>query len=516
MIFKNLSDRACRTHLMAGMAAALVAVSLTGCQLYCFNVQYAPNPATPRRYAPEEQNEPKQINVFFDGTSNNWQARTNVRRSFEQQAVAEDPHSPCIYVEGVGVRTLTGKAFGWGIKDRVIDAYAFLARYWNAGAKDKIHIFGFSRGAFEARMLAGMMAHCGLPDASHLFTQDVPQNKLREKQLKALSTAVYDYCALHLTDPAPKDGKSIPLKVWNDTLKANQARLHAEPFCQGWVFHDPTIQLLGIWDTVPGLPFTKLRNDGEVIPGRPQRYKVRPYPNIRLTVHALSLDEKRSQFHPLIVGPPIDPSCKVYEVWFPGAHSDIGGGYEDSNDMAGTSLAWMDEVMKNEGLIKRTHSYYRDAHGILHHPEKNAFSSIGSHEQARHVPYGSHVDFSVFKRANLEPHPQEGIPVGVVYEPTLHVQQPDGSLRTLKIAGATKYQPDQARRMLQSVGLDLYDPAQNLENRPEGAPLTLSQMNVEVKTVEKTTAPSAQPLHAPSKGKPADRKTVPGDAAYPQ
>lgn len=511
MIFKNLSTGACRARMMSGMAAAVLgAVSLTGCSLYRFNVQYAPNPATPRRFAPEEENEPKQINVFFDGTSNNWKARTNVRRSFEQQAVAEDPHAPCIYVEGVGVRTLTGKAFGWGIKDRVIDAYAFLARYWNAGAKDRIHIFGFSRGAFEARMLSGMMAHCGLPDATHAFTQDVVQNKLREKQLKALATAVYDYCELHLTDPEPKAGSSIPLKVWKDTLKANQAELQRQRFCQGWVFHAPEIELLGIWDTVPGLPFTKLRSDGEVIPGRPQRYKVRPYPNIKLTVHALSLDEKRSQFHPLIVGPPIDPSCKVFEVWFPGAHSDIGGGYEDSNDMAGTTLAWMDEVMKNERLIKRTHSYYRDAHGILHHPEKNAFSSIGSHEQARYVPYGSHVDFSVFKRANLESHPEEGQPAGVVYQPTLHVQQPDGSIKTLKIAGAKNYQPAAARQMLKSVGLDLYDPKQNIENRPEGAPLTLSQMNVEVKTVAKSAPPAVQPSPAPAK------PTTAADAAYPQ
>lgn len=509
MFFPKLSTRTkCARAMTSAAAALLCAVSLTGCHIYRFNVQYAPNPATPRRYAPGEQNEPKQINVFFDGTSNNWMARTNVRRSFEQQAVAEDPHSPCIYVEGVGVRTLTGKAFGWGIKARVIDAYCFLAKYWNVGAKDDIHIFGFSRGAFEARMLAGLMAHCGLPDATHLQTQDVAQNKIRDKQLKALATAVYDYCEHHLTDPEPKDGKSIPLAEWKKTLAANQARLHAEPFCQGWVFHDPEIELLGIWDTVPGLPFTKLRNDGEVIPGRPQRYKVRPYPNIKLTVHALSLDEKRSQFHPLIVGPPIDPSCKVYEVWFPGAHSDIGGGYEDSNDMAGTSLAWMDEVMKNESVIKRTHSFYRDAHGILHHPEKNMFSSIGSHEQARHVPYGSHVDFSVFKRANLEPHPEEGLPAGVVYEPTLHVAQPDGSIKTLKIAGATNYQPAAARQMLQSVGLDLYDPKQNIENRPEGLPLTLSQMNVEVKTVAKPAPPPVKP--APAK------PTPPGDAAYPQ
>lgn len=446
---------------------------LTGCH---YNVQFAPNPSTVRRFSPDEAGEAKQISIFFDGTSNNWKARTNVRRSFEQLGVAEDPHYPSLYVEGVGTKTAIEKALGLGMKDRVVDAYCFLAKHWSNSQKDRIRIFGFSRGSFEARMLTGLMAHCGLPDATNLQTSD--------KQLKHLAKEVYEYCERHLADPyQPSSDTKVSLKAWEKKLAANQVELQSQSFCKGWVFHNPSIQLLGIWDTVPGLPFTKLRDDGEVIPGKPQRYKVRPYPNIKLIVHALSLDEKRSQFHPLIVGPPIDPANKVYEVWFPGAHSDIGGGYKDSNDMAGTALAWMDQVMQREKLTKQTHSYYRDAHGILHHPEEDAFGSIGSHSQARHLPYGSHVDFSVFKRANLEPHPEEGRPNGAVYEPTLHVAQPDGSTKKLKIVGTASYKPADAKKLLQSVGLDLYDPTLDIDNRPEGTPLTLSQMNVEIKDV---------------------------------
>jgi hypothetical protein len=456
--------------------AVLAAVGvLTGCQ---YNVQFAPNPSTARRFSPDEVGEAKQISIFFDGTSNNWRARTNVRRSFEQLGLAEDPHYPSLYVEGVGTKTAIEKALGLGMKDRVIDAYCFLAKYWSVSQNDRIRIFGFSRGAFEARMLAGMMAHCGLPDGTNL--------QITDKQLKQLAKEVYKYCENHLSDPCQQaPGAKIPLKVWEKTLADNQAKLQGQPFCKGWVFHNPSIQLLGIWDTVPGLPFTKLRDDGEVIPGKPQRYKVRPYPNTKLIVHALSLDEKRSQFHPLIVGPPIDPANKVYEVWFPGAHSDIGGGYSDSNDMAGTALAWMDQVMQREKLIRQTHSYYRDAHGVLHHPEEDVFSSIGSHSKARHLPYGSHVDFSVFKRANLEPHPEDGRPAGAIYEPTLHVIQPNGTTKTLKIVGTPSYKPADAKKLLQSVGLDLYDPTLDIDNRPEGPPLTLSQMNVEVKQVPK-------------------------------
>lgn len=455
--------------------AVLAVMSMfTGCS---YNVQFAPNPSTARRFSPDEVAEAKQISIFFDGTSNNWRARTNVRRSFEQLGLAEDPHYPSLYVEGVGTKTAIEKALGLGMKDRVIDAYCFLAKYWSSAHNDRIRIFGFSRGAFEARMLTGMMAHCGLPDATNLQTSD--------KKIKQLAREVYKYCENHLSDPYQEGSAKITLDQWQKKLAANQAELQSQSFCKGWVFHNPSIQLLGIWDTVPGLPFTKLRDDGEVIPGKPQRYKVRPYPNTKLIVHALSLDEKRSQFHPLIVGPPIDPANKVYEVWFPGAHSDIGGGYSDSNDMAGTSLAWMDQVLQREKVIKQTHSYYRDAHGTLHHPEEDAFSSIGSHSQARQLPCGSHVDFSVFKRANLEPHPEVGRPEGAVYEPTLTVAQPDGSIKTLKIVGTPSYKPADAKRLLQSVGLDLYDPTLDIDNRPEGTPLTLSQMNVEVKDVPK-------------------------------
>ena len=469
--------------------ARLAIIAVLGSLASCAQdkIQFAPNPATPRRLAPQEAGQSKQIDVFFDGTSNNWEARTNVRRRFELQAQAEDPQYPCVYIEGVGVNTVSGKAFGVGMKKRVLEGYCFLARHWSKGPKDRIHIFGFSRGAFQARMLAGLLAHCGLPDATGRGTSD--------QALRELSEKVWDYSVDHLADPPERSpGEKIPLDVWTRTLEANQRSIRQQPFSQGWTFNNPAIQLLGIWDTVPGLPFTKLLDDGGIFAAGKQVYKVRPYPNTKVIIHALSLDEKRSQFHPIIVGPPIDPSNKVYEVWFPGAHSDIGGGYSDSNDMAGTTLNWMQQVMRSEGLTTQNHNFYGDAHGILHHPEEDRIGSIGSHPQARTLPSGSLVDFSVFKRANGEFHPEQGRAHGVVYTPTLHVTQPDGTTKSLAIQGRTHYEPAEARKLLQSVGLDLYSAAGNLDKRPQGAPLNLRQMAVEVKPV----APPAQPKPAGS------------------
>lgn len=75
-----------------------------------------------------------------------------------------------------------------------------------------------------------------------------------------------------------------------------------------------------------------------------------------------------------------------------------------------------------------------------------------------------------------------------------YMAQPDGLIKTLKIVGIPSYKPAEAKKLRQSVGLDLYDPILDTDNRPEGTPLTLSQMNVEVKPVVKT--PETKPKGA--------------------
>ena len=468
----------------AYIIALTVMVTMASCS---HNVQQVPNLARERKFNPLEDKDPKRIHVFFDGTSNDWKARTNVRRRFELTATAEDPHHPCIYIEGVGVKSLAGQAFAIGMKQRVLEAYCFLARNWSQDTKDTIHVFGFSRGAFQARMLAGLMAHCGLVDAYRRPSSDKSVEKVAEE--------IWDYCAEYLSDPPePGNGKQATVAVWHRKLADNRREVQGIAPCKGWQFHDPKIEFLGIWDTVPGLPFAKLRDNGEVQEGKNQPYKVRPYPNIQHIAHALSLDEKRSQFDPLIVGPPIDrASTQVLEVWFPGVHSDVGGGYLDSNDMAGTTLNWMQTIMNRYDLTKRDFSFFADAHGVIHHPENVFFNSIGSKKQARHIPAGSHIDFSLFKRTNAEPHPEDGFEQDVVYEPVLTVAQADGeTVKPLKIPGKKDYTPSEARALLASVGLDLYDADTNLNNQPDGPALPISQMSVHVKEVPAAPIPPAQ------------------------
>src|SRR5262249_19458890 len=115
------------------------------------------------------------------------------------------------------------------------------------------------------------------------------------------------------------------------------------------------VTFVGIWDTVPG---SSLKNYGyckeekgvvkkygsSILPGvdEGERYKIDSYPVIRRIAHAVALDEKRSKFSPLLLCPAINPpSTKVHEMWFPGAHADVGGGYKDSDALSGISLNWM-------------------------------------------------------------------------------------------------------------------------------------------------------------------------------
>ena len=476
--------------------AAVVASNLCSCSTV---PQISPNPYTHREYSTaDKKNGHRQIEIFFDGTANEWRARTNVRRRFEMVAWVEDPMWPCCYIEGVGSRPrdVIGKVFGQGMKSRVLQGYEFLARIWQPG--DKIYIYGFSRGAFEARVLAGLMAHCGLPDATN--------GKMSVGELSKTSDRVWKFCTETLKDPAGEPSTD----VWERALAANRSAT-AQLFTSSHIqFHSPEVNFLALWDTVPGLQFTHLTEYGEGRPDRPQRYKVRPYPTIKVIAQALALDECRSKFSPLLVGPPIDKDAThVYEVWFPGAHSDIGGGYEDSNDMAGVSFNWVFNVMKKENLGNRAidkmfgqdkHPAYPDPQGIIHHPENDFPGNFGSHEDRRKLTKGAMLDESAFTRAGGGGHPAATTSPGVyaqeVYAPKIPVITGDPT-RNVVYVQLKPVKPSEGRQAILSPWLVLNQAEGDKTSgasRLKGPALTIEKMQVkQVKTTEKPATSSAEP-----------------------
>lgn len=478
-----------RTALFAFVPIAVT--FLVGCRTY--QTQVVPNPEAPRVLSVNDQALPRQIEIYFDGTANDWSARTNVRRRFEAAAQAEDPSNPCLYIEGVGTDSLAGKIFGVGMRSRVLKAYKFLAKHYRADRKnndpDRIFIFGFSRGAFQARMLTGLMAHCGLPSLGGKKLTSKQENELDE-----LAEKVWEYCEKNLVDLTAQQSLEQKVTGWRQHLATNRATLQRDVGGQypAFAWSNPDIKLLAIWDTVPGLPFEKLQKMGEPENGR-QRFKVGAYPNVKTIVHALSLDDRRSKFEPLPVGAPIDPAAtNVYEVWFPGAHSDVGGGYEDSNDMAGRSFNWLHQIMFQDKISTRKTLVYEDSLALMHHPEDALIHRLSSDAVPRRLPVGAQIDRTAFRRADGVGHLEEGRRY-VVYQTNNPVQRGPGHTQVMDVSKAGRDREAQ-RRYLASLGLVLHDDSPKAEEKPlpeRGVqPLTITQMAASWNEVTPQPAPT--------------------------
>lgn len=376
---------------LSGLVFALISARwLTSCIIPV--TQTTPDLAKRGGFEPPSGS-PRKLILFYDGTSNTWTTRTNVRRLFEMIAAREDPSVVCWWCEGVGAsgaRTTQtiGSALGIGMKERILRGYEFLSRNYRQG--DEVYVFGFSRGAHTARTLCGVLAHCGLYDGREA-DKAIPLKK------------IWNFC---LKAPQPRDAISNPALI-EQILQDNRKKLARELNLPA-PMTDMPIRFLGLWDTVPGTNFTKIAEDGSEEGrdgvGEPERYKILPYPNIRFAAQALSLDERRSKFKPVYLGGPLVPSkTRTLDVWFPGAHSDVGGGYEDSNDMAGVSLNWMLGLLEPEGLLKPGTRVHENALGVAHSPIFVWPNNIGSDDVPRRLPAGSILHPSVSQRVAAGP-----------------------------------------------------------------------------------------------------------------
>lgn len=285
-------------------------------------------PAEERVSAPDTDDAaaPRELFVFFDGTRNDPSSATNVWRLYEAVGGAG---RRAIYIEGVGTTEtpVFGAAWGLGMEDRILRGYAHLSSNYRTG--DKIFIFGFSRGAHQARALAGLLAYAGLIGGADR----------------------YDARRLHRLG-----NKVLELTKRYDDL-GTKARMRADPetppllgaIASGLGLSNVAapVEFLGLWDTVPGSSFKTYKDCREVADRRKgDRYKVGSYPLIRHIAHAVALDEKRSKFAPIVLCPPVlDHMTRTDEQWFAGAHSDVGGGYAAST-MHLASLNWMAELLR--------------------------------------------------------------------------------------------------------------------------------------------------------------------------
>jgi hypothetical protein len=282
--------------------------------------------------------------LLSDGTGNSAAKlnKTNVWWLYQALDLGGDDQI-ALYDDGVGASgfrplQILGGAFGWGLSRNVRDLYEFLCRHYRED--DQIYIFGFSRGAFTARTLAGLICKCGILDCRKSIPRRRGDNDLQLNTHEGLKAGVkLAYMSYRRDYEAP----FAQLYRWLRDLILSPVPA-SKSFREHYsVPHPVRIRFVGVWDTVDavGLPFDELSTliDNIFYPHR--------FPDQNLSdqvdqaCHAIAIDDERYTFHPVLWNERgTADSERITQVWFPGMHSDVGGGYPD-NDLARVSLEWM-------------------------------------------------------------------------------------------------------------------------------------------------------------------------------
>ncbi len=247
----------------------------------------------------------KRIAFCSDGTWDSATNKTNVYKLYKALITSGDQVP--LYDDGVGasmlpVEKLLGGAFGTGLFEKIKDGYKKIAHLYEAD--DEIFLFGFSRGAYTARSLAGMITACGLPTQN--FTDDMVETAFSAYRDKA-------------------NRQQILQKLANCNMyKAN-------------------IKMIGVWDTVGSLGIPSLI--GQVDPLVYGFLDTSLSPNVQNAYHALAIDEMRCEFPPTLWTSAPAAGQTLEQVWFCGVHSDVGGGEPDdgaaSSALSDITLSWM-------------------------------------------------------------------------------------------------------------------------------------------------------------------------------
>lgn len=209
-------------------------------------------------------------------------------------------------------------ATGSGIHKNIMDGYRYIVQ--NYTKNDDIYLFGFSRGAYTARAISGLINNCGI---------------LKRENAQLIIKA---------------------WKIYKNTSKKNHPNgASAVQFRKDYCHASRKVHFIGVWDTVGalGIPFSMMglfdRTD--------EFYDTKMGPNITYARHALSIDEQRKDFEPTIWQPRNEVDLK--QVWFSGVHTDVGGSYPPDKRTgfrsSDTPLKWMLDEANKAGLKLETH-----------------------------------------------------------------------------------------------------------------------------------------------------------------
>jgi len=272
----------------------------------------------------------KRLVVCCDGT---WQTLetdypTNVVKIAQAiKPIADDGTLQILFYDaGIGTgpwQKVSGGAFGRGIDEKILNAYRFLCFNY-CGVDDEIYLFGFSRGAYTVRSLAGMISYCGL----------LPRSAMRDTQ-----------GAYELYRDRDIEGKEdIRVKRFREEHQSEEVK----------------ISLLACWDTVGalGIPdlieFPKPLSFLDISSRNRRRYQFHNTTvsqDVQHAIHAMAIDEHRKVFNVT----PMRPNSaaldqKLKQLWFPGEHGCVGGGTQGHRGLSDGTLRWMIDEIKDWNL----------------------------------------------------------------------------------------------------------------------------------------------------------------------
>lgn len=396
---------------------------------------------------------PKHLVICCDGTGNEISENiSNVLKLYRclRKTDRTQPRQMVFYDPGVGtvtepttwhrfkanVNMVLGLATGYGLDDNLLSAYCFLVQHYAPG--DRIYLFGFSRGAYTVRVLAGLIHKIGLisPEQANLAGSGLIAYKQYSGTGHGNDAADVEDVAFDESGPVPKD---------KFDLAAQFARITSTRW--------PTIRFVGVWDSVASVIVP--RPDRLFWPSLEELAFTLRNPSIRIFRQAIAIDERRCMFRLKQYREPQEfwsnryvPDEKkvpqdIRQVWFAGVHGDVGGGYpEAESGQSKYPLLWMIAEAAKAGLkfnprtvnqlawgVQRKNSpfhYVAPAFtGTLHDsmnwawrlleyvpkratyrewPERKVVLGFYIPDaEPRVIPEGAHVHESVLKRMAVEP-----------------------------------------------------------------------------------------------------------------
>lgn len=297
----------------------------------------------------------KRIAIFCDGTWNSPTIPevTHVRELFlaTEQSDSQLPR----YFDGVGNRgplgtridnaifRIGGGAFGWGLNRKIKEAYAYCAS--NYAPDDEILIFGFSRGAYTARSLAGMIRKCGFPD--EITRRNVNRAFRLYRRPGNDNAPDEDHVMQARRELSPRFATSDKDMTWRNDGS-----------------HRIKITYVGVWDTVGalGIPEVLLGPLAKIVNARHQFHDTALSSTIHRARHALALDERRQFFPPALwknldklargIGESADAikdDRRYQQMWFVGDHGTVGGTGE-VQALNAVTLDWIADGARDAGL----------------------------------------------------------------------------------------------------------------------------------------------------------------------